>query len=488
MKNLILTLFQLAFVISISAQKLLPASNEYRWSTDSLHGPKGDLFWNGGSFSHFILDIGDSAKIFPVKIKFQTVGIVRVTANGMEVWQIELPGHVMGIGLEGNKVLAFTNQGDGKLKEITVTSIDAGTGRKEEEKVIYTASSNHIEAKVLNNPNGQFGCLFIRTSMLPLKKAAWNDMSGKLRLTEKMELVHITADLQENTVQLKWSVAPEEFLGALMNEDGDLLMACKVQEKVSALRFNKSGEEISKLSLRSESLNAKFLSPTLGLDNSGQALLLSLKFPSGKRESLIEIFHFDFAASVGKVSKMKIDKDFLNSVKMERIKGIDVEKTQFDFLEPCGFVCFGDKIALLQQAQIQGTNGKFIYEEVFGWVVSFFDKDLNLVKSSGLEKHYVSYEGYSYSLGFHVYGQHLYVISPGKVSRNQYGLTFCSINLHSLEMDQAMVLDGSQALSNRSAEAESTKWFKDRFLLEYQLPRGIVDRLRVVLTPVEINN
>jgi len=122
------------------------------------------------SFRMGIISLNEQESAFTGFDEKLGYAIIKVNSNGDTKWVTSIPGYAIGIAQWGTNIIAFyTPEWKGRaqsqplIKNLYAVVINAATGEKLKEKIVYENSENSVvDPKVLSTPNQEFAKLLLR--------------------------------------------------------------------------------------------------------------------------------------------------------------------------------------------------------------------------------------------------------------------------------------------------------------------------------------
>jgi len=205
-----------------------------------------------------------------------------------------------------------------------------------------------------------------------------------------------------------------DFVASVTNEIGNFFFAYLKNNKLHVSQYDRNGSLL--LTLSAPCLDNS-LTPVVNLENNENNKVLVATCAQDGKPSVFQSFRFDFdTKNVIASDREKINKQYHKSIEWEQRN--DMMKDEYFVVNgyyPSYIERIGDKIVVIKQNTYNYTLSSSSYRSNTTWytgsmVVSFYDLNLKLIKSIGLDKTYKTSEGYGLSVGANAKGSYLYVV------------------------------------------------------------------------------
>lgn len=467
----------LAFTFA-TAQKVITVTPEYEWSvasTQNTGSRYGHFSWG---FDNYILSTGQAEKIIPVEVGKDKWGVVKINENGKVLWQLNLTDPVVGIGMFNENIIAICVDDKYKTVKVSATIINPATGKQLREKLIYqNPTSNQLEVKVQNKPDGSFNNILIRISDFKVKSGFNFSGSREDQLaTNKMQVLYIGADLSIKPIEIRTSISIDAYCGSLLDKSGNIFISGTANNQLYAFKFSADGVEKQKLftPLVDKSSGPSCL---LAFDEANDnRIIIALRHNIDKKTPAIQLVSFDFANLKTNFSQdEELEKEYAKAINLEHVKGTYTGGLKpIDDLEIRGIVQSQNKIAVIKEIRTSSYNDRSSSTTYFNnaWIVSLYDKDLKHLKTFGLDKQFQVFAYAGLSIGYHQKGEHLYIVTPSVSGIASYVTVFSDINLTTERIENSVIIDKGSIGKAKVIESGATLWFDKNFLLNYLVPVG----------------
>lgn len=228
--------------------------------------------------------------------------------------------------------------------------------------------------------------------------------------------------------------------------------------------------------------------PTFNLDkNNTNRVLAAIMYKTKGNDNIIQLFAFDMKAKqVTRSAEEILNKAYSKDVALEEINSTRVTSlaSYIEHLRPIEILQSGDKIIVLKEVRMisPGNNStRFINGPL---VISFYDQNLKLLKHTGLNKAYEVFVNMGRSLGYHLKGDELEIVTATLNGIASYADIYCSVDTKTMRVTKAGVLDKGSLGRTISSEPNSTLWFPGNFVMNYLLPKGML-RIKSVSTVLQ---
>lgn len=480
--RLLLLLFILSALSTVTAQK--PGeSKEMPWR---IWPVSGDVFTFGrtadmpNSFQQGIIYEGDTVSMFPVKYVRQGFGLVKMDRNANMLWELKLPGMPIGTSRLGTAILVIcipedAVNGNG---QVTGVLVDPHTGRKIKEKQIYQDGSGHyLDVKVQNNPDGSFHNLLVRTTHYEGKRSMqWNKGQVLFASTDKLGIVYLNEDLSiSKDIEKSDLLKDIFFLGSLVNENQEILLLGHDEKNLIALKVSRDGVLLDRLETPIKTDAHYIMHVAIALDDRNHGNLLA-SLNVHEHDRLLRTCLFDFSKkTVLQAEPVQLNKSYSKSLELAggvRGRGGD---DNIEDLGPEVILQTGDKIIVVKEvrgASAGGANSQVAKRSSQRLVVSFYDRNLKLLKETGIDKYFEFFYGTGCSSGYRLKGDNLYLLTAVNTGSNTYQNLTATINLKTMSIGPLQALPESGG-RRKFIEAGATLWFSNNYVLSDLVPLGI---------------
>jgi hypothetical protein len=466
--------------IQSSSQKIVALTDEYPWSIHDLKitGIRFADLSQGNSL--YAISVNDKEKIIPIKINKNEFGVCKVNNTGKQIWQVNLPGEITGLGKFGTNIIAFSVDDKLRTHIIDAYILDQKNGKILQKKIAYKNTTDFLlETKVQNKPDGSFNDLLVRTSnFVPKTTLRFSSPREDEWAINKLEALFFTPDLTIKSIDIKPSVAPDMFCGSVVCKNGDIAIAAIQKDNLYLFRFNTAGKETGKIFTpmpNTELALATQLSPDEADDNS---IIVATRYSPSKKTIALKLLRFDFGAARVTVSDdLEINKGFAKSLNLNEVKGSKTDGIKnIESLRLVGITQWQNKIAILQQIEnsymrtdISNPRNNDILPTYYtaAWVLSIYDKSLKPLHTLSLDRKFETGIALGLSIGYHLRNEHLYIVCPTETGNERYGTLFSDVNLAEEKIEVNEKLEKEDLKKLNFIEGGSTLWFDKTMLLHY---------------------
>lgn len=445
----------------VAAQRAILPAEKFDWHALQLWLDAGVDYRSANDIKRsnvsFYLPVSENEKIVPVWTSKNEWGLVKLNADGKELWRmLGAKDDLIGIGLLNGDVLAIYTDRHYRPSKVTGVLVNGKNGQKKKEKTIHQhESKGFTRIRVQNKVNGTFSNVMIVTEE---------------RKQTSIRVLHIDNDLSvSNQFTLHPSVPVSKFAGSIVNKSSEIFLADFSEEQLTVTKFGKDGKEIGKVTAPVTRTSEEFNS-ILQMDQKHDgALYVALNYSHKRRKRANQIFHFDLTN--GKIiasPEQTLDKDYAQTISLAEIK--DTYKGNLNNIERSsieGFAQWEDKVVLLTEIQTtyqvtSSANMRFIS---LPWIASIYDSNLKPRKSVGLDKKNENFKYLDLTLGYHVQGHQLLIIASALSGIGKTAATFASINLNTEKIEKATVIENLKMDMYGSLDGKSVLWFNNTFIV-----------------------
>ncbi|HEY4107595.1 hypothetical protein [Puia sp.] len=407
-------------------------------------------------------------------------GIVFLSQDGSIQKELPLPGEVWELAQWRGKVLAFYCDTWGKgwtvKKNIHALLIDPGTKAIVGDQLIYNnESGNMLDCTVNCDHQGNFHFFLVRTT--GQKGDVGNEKSWKeynrLRNTVALSAVYFSDSFKPVVVPLTGAaIGADIYLGNYSNKAGEIGIVSFTKGVITAEKFGRDGKLQKTVTCPFE-----YSSDYWDYDNSirgmfspndKDALVFSVANPDDRsRHRNIGSFVFDFASGQTKtLESVQLNKDYFRSFK----NNPDLEKTkhfkEVEAFRPAGIFFIGDTLVVTKEIR---------YEEIVpppspvtiwhgnGAIMSFYDKQYQLLHQVFLDKRYEAFMNLGRGLTYHIRDGKIYAYANILAGIGRLGNVCFVVNPKSYTVE-TKTPDWGDVTTSAPTLIEDMFWFRDKLL------------------------
>jgi|GEM_PF-6598195 len=439
-------------------------------------------------FANKILHASKTEVVGAVELTSKSWGIVKMDEKGIVKWTTPIKGITIGIGKMGEDLIAFYV--DDKLwpKKITSILLDQYSGKVKKEKVIYESNEPYgFEINVLNRPSGDFDRLIVRLSEY---KAGIKFMGGNTLLlskTRKLNEIKLDKNLTAQTnSNIPTEVLKNDFIGCLVDNNSNSFYITQAGKNVIVEKIDSTGNPIAKLSANLGYTTKDYLHIFFKLDESDNSNVL-IGLHSAYKDPANKIFRFDM--NKGKVFESpteSLNKSYAKSLDLINLPSVMKAGFQdIETLEIREILSYADVYVVVKEVQ----GGRDSYgDRSDHLVVSFYDKELKHLKTTGLQKKFQTNSLHGHSIGIRKDFDKLFILTNASTGINRFATIFCAIDIKNMKIEKAELLNNSNIPAPGVSEPGATLWFDRSFFIQYMEAKGWprIEDLNAILQKVEL--
>ncbi len=438
------------------------------WRIEYTQTNRSSAF-GGPGFEKSFCYLPDSTALLIAVVEKHEHSLVDVNHLNQIMWQVPIASQfVYGISMFNDNVIVFYEDNE---KEVSAHAalVDIKMHKILTDKILFVLGKMPHDVFVENTPSGKFDHLLIRT--IDRKATSFLVRSYNETGTEKLEAIYFDNNLGTRSVDLTAGINGAAFLCTSTGENGNHFIVMEQPNTLSIKKYNSNGEVIGQLSTDFRYRDDGYIVPVCKIDASNNnALCLTIRYKNEQKDMVINTFYADFSTKkIMTTGETVLNKEYERSLKEKIIKNPGIKSTSMssaDLLFPVSIVTTKEKIFVIKEiGYFKGDNsaseGRANFDEHI--ILSIYDKTLKPVNELVLDRNYEAFAAGGASIGVHLKGNILYLLSATLIGGGTYGAVFYGIDANTGKLiTNSVAYKGN--FGHAPMEAEATLWFGDCFI------------------------
>ncbi|MDR3711880.1 MAG: hypothetical protein P4L51_03625 [Puia sp.] len=422
----------------------------------------GDWYFTGAVYTRGDYGYGQ------VEYSGKKEGVAFIDATGKPAGNVEVPGHVLGIGHTAAGIVAFythewSERFYKRIRTINAALIDKGQQKIVLDKTVYSnPGSDEVMPEIGNDPDGNLQYLLVRS-------ARFHDETD---ITLSVGFIFLSPGLEVSSRSFASAAVGGMYIGSCAGGNGEVFIVSQANGRLFAEKFDQAGKMLDTLSVAAEFRKGRHFDALTSLDATHPSSLeLAVKYIAENKDCTAGLFRFDFGArqalaavgiALAKDYTMHL-KELQSDIRTSRLKFLEDLKPAEVFTQE-GRVIVVSNIDYTSSLGIRDVPPKYTSS---AGIVTVYDPSLKLVREFVLDKKLECTVNLQRGLGCHFVNGKLYILSA-EIPGNGAGISdFCYIlDPINLTLDKKK-LERVNASGNMVMNPATVLWFPDYFVMSH---------------------
>lgn len=432
------------------------------------------------------LTANDSIAFTTLRYGRKDYGFGVVSSKGVMNWQVRVPGYILGLGKFKNNVVVFYTFEDLKsltaLKEVHVALIDLKEKKITEDKIVYKNETKYqIDPSILDDPEGNFTYLLIRTT--PLKGGIGsmaNNSETKLNETTQLSAISLQTNLATQSKDFKSIALESAFVAACEGINNDVYVASFSNDQLVTEKFDGDGDPKGKLSVGAPCRTKSRFHPVIKYDNlQGNCIEVAIAYENNHKDDVLRSFRFNFNDQKAYATEEAVlNKDYVK--RLEQPQG--EKKTRLsnfksiDELYPVQILETNDHVIVLKEIQYHFTPSGDDAERFGrdGNIISIYSKkDLHTERDLIIDKTCETFIMGGTSICSYIKNGKLYTVTCELTGPGKYKTFLYTINIDDGTMAKKE-LEKEDAGKGWITDPTTIAWFSDNFITPFDSGKAFI--------------
>ncbi len=395
-------------------------------------------------------------------------GVAFINESGRLAGDVQIPGHILGIGRSASGIIAFYTQewserSYKRIRTINAALIDPVQKKILLDKTVYSnPGSDEPMPEIGNDPEGNFEYLLIRGVRF----------KDEIDVTLSMSFVFFSPGLEASARPFPSVAIGNTYIGSCTGFHKEVFVTSQLNGRLITEKFDQAGKLTDSLSVAAPFRKGRHFDALLGLDRpSGGSVQVAVKYIEQNKDYISGLFRFDFEtgktyAAVG----IALAKDYTMHLKELQSDIRTSRLRSLEDLKPVELFETGDRIIVVSNIEYTSSLGIRDVPPKYtsgAGIVTVYDKSLKLIKEFVLDKKLECTVNLNGGLGSRFVNGKLYILSP-ELPGNGNGLSdFCYLlDPIGLTLDKKK-LDRVNASGGMVLNPTTVFWFPDHLIMSH---------------------
>lgn len=388
-------------------------------------------------------------------------------------WQIPVKGYPFGLAHYNGQVVVLYDT-DSKqftpISNVHAMLIDPVKRKILKDISVYKYSGNFsITVNLLTSSSNEFCKILVRETTRSQGGFGIYSSRGSVKKTEELLLISLENDFNPQISKVNSAALESDFISSEMGNCNELYICTYKDGKVVMEEFDENGKKTGELSTDfTYRKKTEYRSLILYDSSQEKSVDLVMNFYDDKKNPHNQFYTFDFEnKKVIRADDIVLNKDYLKTLSGANPGSKLTNLKYVKFLKPIQLLFTPELTILISEIQFlkYGDKGQVEQYLRYGAVVSFYSKDLKILKEIPIDKWSSNGLMELNQIAGHLKGDKLYLVTNEKD-----GLGFKAqiyiINMKDYSMTSRLIPDPQSGINWITTPSDVT-WYDDYFMVPF---------------------